>query len=323
MQFICWWPSLWMLCSELFPISAFSAQFLNRFSTGEPKVKIIGSFAFHDFRERSLLHIAQINDTFSVQTARHHCPVNQNGSVAPQGMAEALAIVLWRVQAWPLEFMILVQVDVVGNFDTAARHHFFFNPVVQVELLLQYFQCLAVSLPLHIRHIILRQIPQAKRDQYLMLDHLTDKGKNLRQVALPIGRALMSIKAVKGEIDLTQRRLPEQFMLRLMNQGSVCRQIDLEPFLVANIQQLVDFRVKERLPFDVQINMIGMRFDLVQNIGERIQLDKRRLTAGLRAKAAGQVTDARNLDIYFFKCFQESSNPICSSYSDRFKLTEL
>lgn len=73
----------------------------------------------------------------------------------------------------------------------------------------------------------------------------------------------MSIKAVEREIHLSQRRLSEQFMPIFCDQRAVRRDIDLEAFLVGDIQQLVDLGMEKRLPFDVQINVIGVRFDLV------------------------------------------------------------
>jgi hypothetical protein len=64
----------------------------------------------------------------------------------------------------------------------------------------------------------------------------------------------------------------------------------------------------KRLAFDMQINMLRMRLQLIQDAVERIDLDKIRLAARLRAKAAGEVAHARNLDINLFERLHKRFN---------------
>jgi len=76
---------------------------------------------------------------------------------------------------------------------------------------------------------------------------------------------------------------------------------------MAGVEQLVDFRVEQGLAFNVQINMVRMRFDLVQYAVECIQLDEFRLPSRLRAEAACEIANAGNFDINLFKRFQDGS----------------
>lgn len=90
-----------------------------------------------------------------------------------------------------------------------------------------------------------------------------------------------------------------------LNKRSVRRYIDLEPFAMAGIQQLIDFGMEEGFAFDVKINMIRMRFDLIQDVVEGVQLDEISFASRLRTEAAGQIAYACNFDIYLFERFQD------------------
>jgi len=117
----------------------------------------------------------------------------------------------------------------------------------------------------------------------------------------------MSVKAVQREVHLSKRRLSEQFMPIFCDQRTVCCDIDLEPLLVAQIEQLIDLRVEQRLPFDMQINVFGVRFDLIQSFRKIIYGNEVGLALRRRAKGTGEIADAGNFDIYFFKDFQDFS----------------
>ena len=91
------------------------------------------------------MDIAQVDDPFPVQTARHDRPVYQNGRLVAKRMAEALAVILRCRQARPLELIILVQVDAFGYPYATAGFNLFLDAVVQIEFLLQNFECLAIA----------------------------------------------------------------------------------------------------------------------------------------------------------------------------------
>lgn len=109
----------------------------------------------------------------------------------------------------------------------------------------------------------------------------------------------MPVEAVEGEVHLPKRRLAKQLMPVLPDQRAVGRDIDLEPFLMAGVQQFINAGMEQRLAFDMKIDMARMRLNLVKNTMERVELDELRFPFGLRTEAAGQITDACNLDIYF------------------------
>lgn len=88
------------------------------------------------------------------------------------------------------------------------------------------------------------------------------------------------------------------------NQCAVGRNVDLEAFFMADVEQLVDFRMEQRLSFYVQVNVPGVRPDLIQPLREAVHRDKRSLALRRRAKRTGEIADARNFYINFFKRFQ-------------------
>ncbi|MNG28565.1 hypothetical protein D3C84_1138440 [compost metagenome] len=89
-----------------------------------------------------------------------------------------------------------------------------------------------------------------------------------------------------------------------MNQCSVSRDIDLEPFGMGGIQQVAKLRMQQRLAFDMQVDMIAVRLDLVENGIKGIQLHEVFLPLRGRTEAASQVADTCNLDVHLFKSFQ-------------------
>lgn len=101
------------------------------------------------------MDIAQVDDPFPIQTARHDRPVNQNGRLAAKRMAEAFAFILRGCQTWPLKLIILIQIDMVGDLHAAAGFNLFLDSVVQVEFLLQNFECLAIAALLQVRLVVL------------------------------------------------------------------------------------------------------------------------------------------------------------------------
>jgi hypothetical protein len=95
-----------------------------------------------------------------------------------------------------------------------------------------------------------------------------------------------------------------------MEKRSIRGQIDLEPLLVADVQQLVDLRMEQRLAFHVKINMFGMPLDLIQRIRESVDFNEVGLTLGRRTEGAGKVTNTRDFDVKFLEFLQCSGAPI-------------
>ena len=91
----------------------------------------------------------------------------------------------------------------------------------------------------------------------------------------------------------------------LRDQRAVGRDVDLEPFFMANIQQLIDLRVEQRLPLHMQINVTRMRLDLVQSSRKVLDLNEVGLTLCRRAERTGQITNTRNFYVNFLKRLQD------------------
>lgn len=86
-------------------------------------------------------------------------------------------------------------------------------------------------------------------------------------------------------------------------QRAVRGDVDLKPFFVTDVEQLIDLGVQQRLAFDMEINIVRMRLDVVQNFAKILHLDKLRLAMGRRTEAASQIADAGRFDIELFKFF--------------------
>jgi len=63
--------------------------------------------------------------------------------------------------------------------------------------------------------------------------------------------------------------------------------------------------MKQRLSFYVQINVLGVRLDLVQPFGKVINVDKVGFALGWRTKGTGEIADAGDFYINFLKCLQD------------------
>ena len=115
----------------------------------------------------------------------------------------------------------------------------------------------------------------------------------------------MSVKAVEREVHLSQRRLAQQLMPVLGDQRAVGRDVDLEPLLMADIQQLVDLRMKQRLSLHMQINVTRMRLDLIQSSRKVLHFNEVGLALRRRTERAGQITNARDFYVNFLKRLQD------------------
>ncbi|MMZ67876.1 hypothetical protein D1872_305070 [compost metagenome] len=88
-----------------------------------------------------------------------------------------------------------------------------------------------------------------------MLRRFMHKRKDVAQVPFAIFGALMPVEAVQGKVHLAQRRLAEQLVSRFRQQRSVRRNIHFETLLMGDVQQQIDFGMKQRFAFDMQINV--------------------------------------------------------------------
>lgn len=91
----------------------------------------------------------------------------------------------------------------------------------------------------------------------------------------------------------------------LRDQRAVGRNVDLEPFFMADIQQLIDLRMEQRLPLHMQINVTRMRLDLIQSPRKVLHFNEVGLALRWRAERAGQITDARDFYVNFLKRLQD------------------
>ncbi|GJM83882.1 hypothetical protein HMSSN139_63780 [Paenibacillus sp. HMSSN-139] len=89
-------------------------------------------------------------------------------------------------------------------------------------------------------------------------------------------------------------------MTHFGKQRPVGRDVDFESFFLTDVEQLVDLGMQQRLALYVKINIVRMRFDIVQDLAEILDFDKLRLTMGRRAETAGQVANAGRFDVKLF-----------------------
>lgn len=138
-----------------------------------------------------------------------------------------------------------------------------------------------------------------------MLLRIPHKREDVPQISFTVRGADMSIKAVEREVHLSQRRLAQQLMPVLRDQRAVGRDVDLEPLLMADIQQLVDLRMKQRLSLHMQINVTRVRLDLIQSSRKVLHFNEVGLALRRRTERAGQITNARDFYVNFLKLLQD------------------
>jgi hypothetical protein len=205
----------------------------------------------------------------------------------------------------------MIQENPICDLNAFSPHEVFFDLKVQIKRLLYRLQDFAVTILLEVRSVILREVPQSKRDQNIRSFHsFFSEREDARHVTLLVHGPFMSVKAVQGEVDLPQGRLTKYLGLGFMEKGAVRGQVDLKPFLMADIKQLVDLGMKQRLALDMKIYMFGMSFDLIQCIREGVDFNEIGLTLRLRTKGASKVTNARDFDVKFLEFLQCSGAPI-------------
>ncbi|MNN55363.1 hypothetical protein D3C81_1702360 [compost metagenome] len=72
---------------------------------------------------------------------------------------------------------------------------------------------------------------------------------------------------------------------------------------MTDVQQLIDFRIKQRLTFYMKINVVRMRLNIVQYFDKVLNLDKLRFSMSWRTKAASQIANTRCFNIKFLELF--------------------
>ncbi|MNV89245.1 hypothetical protein D3C71_1835260 [compost metagenome] len=132
------------------------------------------------------MNVAELDDTLAVQTAGHHRSIDQHGGLSSQRMAEAFAVIFRRAHAGPLELVVLVKKDALGDLDAASGHDLLFDPVVQAERFFQHGQRRTVPAPLQVRQIIRCQIPQPEGNVDALRGGLLGKFDDLPQIALAV-----------------------------------------------------------------------------------------------------------------------------------------
>ena len=84
------------------------------------------------------MHVAKIDDPFSIQTTRYHRSIHKDTCLISQRVAEAPSFVFLCMQAWPFELMILIQIDPFSQLDSTAGNYSLFDLIIKVKLLLDH-----------------------------------------------------------------------------------------------------------------------------------------------------------------------------------------
>ena len=257
------------------------------------------------------MDVAEIDDALAVEAARDHGAVHEDAGLIAQTVAEALAFVFLFLQVRPFELVVVIQVDAFGELDALAPRELVPDAEIEAEFALEPVQYVLIALTLDVRRVILGQVPQPQRDQHVRRrDGFLDERQHFAEIAFLVDRAFVAVEAVQREIDLPQRRLAEDFGARFMQQRAVRGEVHLEAAFMGQVEQHVDLGMQQGLAFDVKINMVGMRPDLVQRLREIVDGDEALRALGRRAEGAGQVADARDFDIKFFESFHAVVSPV-------------
>ena len=138
------------------------------------------------------------------------------------------------------------------------------------------------------------------------------KLRALTQCALSIGKDSIQIlgwipiskiirKAVKRKVDLPKRRMKQECSLLVAQQYAVGHKEDAYAFGVANLDQLRQLGMNERVTHQMKTDLVGQWSDLFYDFGKEAELNESLAPNHLGTKAALEVADIADLNIDFRK----------------------
>jgi hypothetical protein len=131
------------------------------------------------------------------------------------------------------------------------------------------------------------------------MESLFHKGKNGVEISFHILGTFLAIQTVEGDVHLPQGRLMEELCLSLGQQGAIGGEIHPEALFVADVEELMDLRMKERLSLDMEIQVVRMGLQLIQSPGEFLHGEELLLPLCGGTEAAGQIAGAGDFEIDF------------------------
>ena len=251
-----------------------------------------GPRAGQDLLQGCLVQVPKRDVPLVVQTARHHRAVPQYAHLVPQAVAEAAALLLWSGQVGPLEFLSKLQVNARGQGGPPPG-----RPPGPGKCLPEPGEDLAVLTvgPLGLRPI---QVPQTQGAPLPRPGRRPGKGDAPIQIALQVLPCpAVALKGVDGDAHLLHRRTAQQQRLPLTKQSSVGGEHHPEAQGVRLLQQDAQLRMEQRLPHQVEVQVIRVGPQAARQGPEALRRQKARHTPGAGTKITGQVAHIGDLQI--------------------------
>lgn len=272
--------------------------------------------AFQDVRQGLPENVAQGGFAVGVQAARDHGAVGQDAQHPPGALADAFVGDVGVLDGGPGELLLPAEEDAPLQQEAAVVLHLFGQAGDPGELLLQnlhHGQGLGVGLP------GAGEVPQPQDGELFLLPGGTlgepgdgaDIGLRAGEVQVVIElRLVLSVvegDAVEGKVHLPEGGFAQKHLLLLVEKGAVGGQVDLEAVFLADVQEKPQQRVHQGLPLDVEVDELGVRGHLPDDVAE---LD---LVHGAPGPGTGgaegtvEVADVADLDIYSFKAHDRAT----------------
>ena len=153
-------------------------------------------------------------------------------------------------------------------------------------------------------------VPQTQGADHPALRQCKAAVRRLRDVVLKPIAAAVALEGVEGDADLVQRGTAPQQRQPVRQQGAVGGETDPESQVPADAEDLRQLRVQQRLPHDVEVEVVRMAAQLARQQGKRLRGHKALFPGGAGAEGAGHIAHVGDLHIGAAEHGADPSSPV-------------
>lgn len=214
----------------------------------------VGAGGGEDFGQGRLQNVAEGDVPFGIEAAGDDGAVDEDADMIAQGAAAAVRAAIGSRGVRPGEFHILTKKDLRCQFDPLARRQRRGQRGREGK---EAFESPEDRLIAFVS-VLVRQVPETQTEKEGRRSlRFFDKIENHVEIGIPFA----VFKAVQREVDLPQRRAGEESRPVWGDQGGIGGEIDLQPLLVTERQELREIGVEEWLAEEMEGEVIGPAVD--------------------------------------------------------------
>lgn len=244
-----------------------------------------------------LKDIPKGDHAFLIQATRDDRSIDEDSEVRGESITPTLRPLLGKIHAGPDEFGIKVQVKTVpqtkalppSHIKGVRRHHFPVSLLNEIEHTKIAFRASAriVEIPETIVDVEIRSFHESAIRQ----------SENLFEIERGILIAEVVAETVQGKIQLAESRAKQSGDGFLTQENAVRHEEDAHTLRFAERDDLIDFRVKQRLAHQMETDLFGKRSDLSEDRFELLDFHNTFFAFDRRTKAALEIADVADLDM--------------------------